>query len=159
METWKEIKDYPKYEVSDNGRIKNSRTGHILKPGTHRQGYSLVWLCDEDGRHGKTVHRLVAEAFIDNPLSKPQVNHKDGNKSNNSVENLEWNTGSENTAHAYRTGLFDGRPTKSVRIVETGETFNSLRDCAKSLNANASGISACAHGRFGSYRGLHFELS
>lgn len=158
METWRKIKDCPRYEVSDEGRVKNSKTGRVLKQGVHRQGYSLVWLCGENGRHGKAVHRLVAEAFIDNLNSKPQVNHKDGNKSNNCVRNLEWSTGSENTIHAYQTGLFNGKPKVSIRIVETGETFESIRDCAEHIGGSSGDICACAHGKLKSYKNLHFEL-
>ena len=155
MENWRPIREYPRYEVSDNGRVKNSKTGRILKQGTHRQGYSLVWLSDSGKTSGRSVHRLVAEAFIPNPESKPQVNHIDGNKSNNNVDNLEWNTGSENILHAYR--LSDSHYKTPVRIVETGETFDSVKSCAAAINGQSGNISSCIHGKADTYKGLHFE--
>lgn len=157
MEEWREIREYPKYSVSNEGRVRNFKTGRILKQGTHKQGYHLVWLSDENGRHGKSVHRLVAEAFIPNPNGKPQVNHIDGNKANNGVKNLEWNTGSENTKHAYKTGLLMGRPKSPVRIIETGEIFGSIRECASKLNGSQGDIWKCLAGKQKSHCGLHFE--
>ena len=157
MEVWRNVRDYPGYRISNTGRVKNSITGRILKPGQHRQGYSMVWLSDRNGVRGKTIHRLVAEAFIPNPEHKPQVNHVDGNKSNNYIDNLEWNTGSENTIHAYRTSLFNGRPKVPVRIVETGEIFDSIKECAIAISGSPGNICSCIHGRLDSYKGLHFE--
>lgn len=158
MEDWRVIPDFPNYAVSDTGLVKNLKTGRILRPGVHRQGYLLVWLSDHGLRYGKSIHRLVTEAFIPNPDGKSQVNHKDGNKTNNHVDNLEWSTGSENTLHAYRTGLFGGRPRVPVRIVETGEIFESIRECAIAINGSSGDICSCLHGEIESYRGLHFEM-
>lgn len=158
MERWKSIKGYSNYEISDYGRVRNVNTGRLLKQGMHRQGYSLVWLSEYGERYAKTVHRLVAEAFIPNPDCKPQVNHIDGDKSNNHYTNLEWVTGSENTIHAYRSLLFDGRPKVPVRIVETGETFNSIKEYAAAIRGNPANICSCIHGKLDSYRNLHFEM-
>lgn len=157
MERWKSIQGYPHYEVSDHGRVKNSKTGRILKQGRHKQGYSLVWLSNDGRRRGRSVHSLVGEAFVPNPNHKPQINHKDGVKSNNYVDNLEWSTGSENTQHAYDTGLFDGRPKVAVKIIETEEIYDSVKDCAEAIGGSPSGVSSCASGRFECYKGLHFE--
>jgi len=76
-----------------------------LKARIHPEGYLQVALMIDGKRYEKLVHRLVAEAFIDNPEKKPQINHKDGNKMNNQATNLEWATPSENGKHAYMTGL------------------------------------------------------
>lgn len=156
MEIWTNVEDYPNYLVSNRGRVKNAKTNRILKFGKHRQGYSLVWLCDSEGRHGKSVHRLVAEAFLPNPEDKDQVNHIDGNKSNNDVNNLEWSSGSENMRHAYDVLGVSCRPTVGVKIVETGEIFGSIRECANAINGSSGDICLCINGKLDSYRGLHF---
>lgn len=157
MEEWRSIDSYPNYDVSNCGRVRNSKTGRVLKPGRHKQGYSLVWLSKAGKTKGRSVHSLVANAFIPNPENKPQVNHLDGDKSNNHIGNLEWSTGSENTLHAYRTSLNKGRSRTPVLVIETGEKFNSIKECAAAIHGDSSDICACIHGRIESYKGLHFR--
>lgn len=95
------------YWCDTNGNIWSHKWNKIkkLKARIHPEGYLQVALMIEGKRHEKLVHRLVAEAFINNTEKKPQINHKDGNKMNNQVKNLEWVTPSENGRHAYHTGL------------------------------------------------------
>jgi hypothetical protein len=105
-EEWKEIKEVKGiYSVSNQGRVRNNRSGYILKPVEYHKGYVKVNLKVDGVSVNRQVHRLVAEAFIDNPENKPEVNHKNGIKDDNRVENLEWVTGEENRRHAYETGL------------------------------------------------------
>lgn len=101
LEIFKTIPGFPDYEVSTWGRVFSKKTGRFLKQEEHYKGYLRVDLFDVHGerKHFK-VHRLVAEAFIPNPLGKDQINHKDGNNTNNSVTNLEWVTCQENMLKA-----------------------------------------------------------
>ena len=97
-EEWKPINDYDNYEVSSLGNVRNSNTGRVLKQMC-KGGYVFTGLSKNSSGKTCAVHRLVALAFIDNPENKPQVNHKDKNRSNNIVSNLEWSTASENNIH------------------------------------------------------------
>lgn len=120
MEVWNDIvgfEDY--YMVSNLGRVKRKSRevnnnsyggkmimkGKILSPYLSKKGYSTLRLQVDNKRYSFPVHRLVAKAFIDNPDDKPQVNHIDGDKTNNNVTNLEWCNNSENQLHAYKNGL------------------------------------------------------
>jgi len=106
MGIWKDIKGFEgMYQASTCGHIRNSRTGHIMSPCLNRKGYPQTSLWKNKKGHSKTIHRHVAETFIPNPENKPQVNHIDGNKLNNNIDNLEWNTSNENIQHAYDNGL------------------------------------------------------
>lgn len=100
VEIWKIISEKPNYSVSNLGRIVNNRTNRVLKPIKKSSGYYEVSLGRVDNKQcGFLIHRLVAKAFIENPENKPVVNHKDLDKLNNSLENLEWCTYSENRIH------------------------------------------------------------
>ena len=104
MEHWKQIDDYPLYEVSDFGRIRSSikRPKRILKPQKNSRGYYRIHLRNDHGIKLFFVHRLVASAFVENPEGKPHVNHIDNDPANNSAVNLEWVTPKENSAHSIK---------------------------------------------------------
>jgi len=166
VDTWLPVVGYEGfYEVSNNGRVRGL-TRQVLKHDGVRtcpskillpdmsKGYPRVVLGRGGNRKRVLVHRLVAEAFIPNQFGKPVVNHKDGNRSNNCVSNLEWCTQRENAIHAHRTGLqvvssgesnpmFGRRGAKTNRakaVVSktTGKFWGSLIDAAAELGINYS---------------------
>ena len=144
-EEWKSIKGYEGlYEVSNMGRVKSLRYGkeRIMSTPDNSTGYRNVELNNKEPKR-KMIHRLVAEAFIPNPMNLPVVNHLDGDKHNNCVSNLEWCTYRQNTLHAIKLGLFSpvvnlaGPKGKPIAIyTKTGEFvsfFSSATEAAKVL--------------------------
>jgi hypothetical protein len=101
---WKEIKGYENYQISIDGLIKNKKTNKVLKARGNNNQYPHVLLYGNSKRDVQ-IGRLVAETFISNPNSLPEVNHEDGNKWNNHISNLKWVTKSENCKHRDSTGL------------------------------------------------------
>ena len=142
------MREIDNYNIYSDGRIFSLKRNKFLKPQKRGNGYLFVCL------NGKamSIHRLVALLFIENPFNKVEVNHKDGNKQNNHVSNLEWVTKSENTKHSYRLGLqkpkkgFDNLQSTPVKKIDaTGKEiciYGSLVEAAK-----ASGLK--------SYSGIH----
>ena len=96
VETFVEIEGFEKYEVSNLGKVRNIKSGRILKPRLHREGYLRHALYKNNKQKNLLLHRILATAFIDNPGEKTQVNHIDENKTNNDLSNLEWCTVKEN---------------------------------------------------------------
>ena len=115
-EYWQDVQDYEGYQISNHGRVRNKKTGKILKPYLTR-GYLRVSLYNELGRKCKLVHRLVAEAFLPNPNNKPDVNHINGCKTDANACNLEWVSASENMSHAHSNGL---RPVLNTQGEKNG---------------------------------------
>lgn len=145
METWKDVDGYEGiYEISNLGRLrsyyaKNGRlvnTSKLIKGKLDKDGYREVALSKNGKVKYTRIHRLVAEAFIDGDISL-EINHKDGDKLNNTVDNLEWVTTKENIQHAHKTGLHKGCRTKII-IEKDGEKmeFCSIVQASKYLNCN-----------------------
>lgn len=144
MEVWKDIPGTNgEYKISNYGKVKTSKTGRILSPAIDMCGYERVCLFKMDRRRRYKVHRLVAITFIPNPDNKEQVNHKDGNKRNNNIDNLEWVTNEENMHHSRENGLHDGHKrfceSRKKRIIathiESGKeiVFDSILAAKKAL--------------------------
>jgi hypothetical protein len=178
MEIWKSILGYEKlYEISNLGNVKSLNYNHTGKPKIlalkhHKSGYLTVMLCNNGVKKNKSVHVLVAEAFIENPNSYPCVNHIDGNKNNNNVSNLEWVTHSQNTQHAINTGLrldsnMRGKQgalnklSKPVLQYSKDGTFVkkwlSISEAARFYNCSPSTILNCCAGRIKSCKGYIWE--
>lgn len=156
-ELWKDIGGFPNYQVSSKGRIKNIKTGRILTPIPDKDGYLRVHLNND--HTVRRVHRLVGAAFIPNPDNKPQINHINGDKTDNTIENLEWCTIRENNIHALNSGLRN--ISKPVKIVETGEEFDSIRKCADAIGAKPQNVQAAAShsSNHRTVKGLHVEYT
>ena len=100
LEQWRKVRGWPPYQVSSYGRV----WGYKGPLRQSKKRYMFVHLCSKGRRQQHTVHRLVAKAFIKNPKRKPEVNHKNGNRYNNVVDNLEWVTRKENAQHSVKIG-------------------------------------------------------
>ena len=175
-EVWKDIKGYEGlYQVSNLGRVRSldrevkcrtsssgvsKRKGYILKPGIASNGYLMVALYNNKVQKCRTMHSLIAEAFIPNPDMLPCVNHKNGNRTDNRLENLEWVTYSENNYHAVRklgrTSPWKGKFGKDnphskpvIQLSKDGKIiaeYESAKDAARKLNTSQGRISDCCRG-------------
>ena len=141
------------YQVSNLGRV--SSRGRLLNPWTHNMGYYAVTLFRDGNAEKKLVHRLVADAFIPNPDNRPQVNHINGNKRDNRVENLEWCTNRENALHnAYTLGWDSNLPKRPVVCLTTGEKYASVTLAAKAVGGNSQNICKCCQGKRKHHKGM-----
>jgi len=143
MEEWKNIAGMKGlYQISNHGRIKSFRKkpqGKVLSVKNSTGWYLGCILCVNGKRHSVRIHRLVAETFIPNPESKPEINHKDGNKQNNHINNLEWTFRKENWDHAMKTGLANFKamnhrnkfinPKPVLQIREDGKIIGKFHNC------------------------------
>ena len=169
MEEWKSISGNSNYIVSNTGRVrrKGSSRDHSVRDN---KGYLTVDLYDHGKRKTERVHRLVAKEFIPNEDEKPLINHIDGNKHNNNISNLEWVTSVENVHHSWESGLSRpsygmlgksnpnaGRKGKPFKIVETGDVFDTLKDCEDTTDLSGKHINDCLCGRQKTHKGYHFE--
>lgn len=155
MEIWKQVENG--YSVSSEGRVRNDKSGLLLKASIGKVGYPVVSL---GSRMHRYVHRLVAQAFIDNPTNRRCVNHKNGCKYDNRLENLEWCTHQENVRHAFSSGLVGNsaisinamlaatrRPVEKVclstgNVIETYQSLNESMRCT-----GLSSIRHCVSGK------------
>ena len=161
MDRWKPILGFANYEVNENGAIRNVHTRKTLSTKNDR-GYDRVVLYDHGVRSIKQVHRIVAESFIDNPDHKHEVNHINGDKRDNRVQNLEWCTRSDNMKHAYAMGLkhcSGGLDERPVRVLETDQVYKSIHECARCLNCDQGHISHCLSGDRKTHKKYHFEYA
>lgn len=139
------------YEITRDGQVVNKTNGRVLKPQPNGKGYLRVSI----SKKLQFVHRLVAEKYIPNPDNLPQVNHKDGNKLNNNVENLEWVSNSENRKHAVDTGLhpsgercsYAKLTEKDVKYIREHHKEKMIKEWAEEYGVSRSTISDVIHYR------------
>lgn len=158
----KQIENYPKYEIDEYGNIYSN---YAVSNGSKRilrsngNGYLYLRLSNNGVISNEYVHRLVAKTFIPNPDNKPEINHMDGNKSNNHVSNLEWCTSSENKKHAIRTGLKN--PFVKVNQYDMNDnfiaSFPSVLAATIETGITKGAISNCLNGRKQSVRSYKWK--
>lgn len=147
-----------RYMVSNLGRVKNIETGKVLRTKLRKNGYKDVMLCFDGERKTFLVHRLVAQAFLENPNGYEYVNHKDECKSNNNVSNLEWCTASYNVKYGMgakarnsKVQQIDPKNGEIIRI------WDSMKSAAETLGINYQNISSVCRGRGKTAGGYHWE--
>lgn len=167
-EIWRDIDGFEgMYQISNYGRVrsilrtvisKNGIVKHlksvILNPGCYTSGYLFVALCKNGKVYQHSIHRLVANAFIPNPEHKPEVNHIDLNKKNNSVINLEWVTGTENQLHTVCMG--GKSQSKQVLCLETGIIYDSMARADAAIGCSEGFVSKSIRKGIGC-KGFHFK--
>lgn len=145
-EIWKPVTGYEMYEVSNTGKIR--RNNKLLNPSLTSKGYYTISLSKNGKVTKHRLHRLVAEAFIPNPYNKPSVDHKDANRQNNVVSNLQWVSAKENAHNPiYRLSTFKMIIQHTGNYLNYHNIFNSIREAEYYTGIEHSGISKCALGK------------
>ena len=154
-ESWVVVKQATRYLISSHGRVTGV-SGKLLKTNAPSGRYPRVSLCTHVGRtQNFTVHRLVESHFLPKDKERTHVNHIDGNRENNHVENLEWCTHTENMRHAHKNNMVTIR-TKPVKN-SLGVTFHSVRQASKLHGVSECCIASCARGEQKLSDGLKWE--
>lgn len=151
MEIWKTIENFPNYEVSNFGNVRNSSKNKLMTISIRKNGYCVVKLSFNGISKECKVYRLVAKAFVDNPNNLPYVNHKDENKTNNHVSNLEWCDSLYNNTYGTRCQRQADKIKKPIKQCDMQgniiKEFNSINKAAKELGILACNISNCLSGK------------
>ena len=156
------------YAITEDGQVYSYISKRYLKPAKNHGGYLTVCLSSKNGERKRFyIHRLVAFAFIDNPNNYPQVNHKDENKENNNIDNLEWCTSKYNNnygthnkrSHENRknTSLGNHPQARSVECVELHKIFSCAKEASLILGIDNSDIGKCCKGKLKTAGGYHWR--
>lgn len=151
-EEFRDIIDFPNYQISNFGNVYSKNKNSLLTPCDDSRGYLMVHLWKNNQQYAKKIHRLVAETFLENPKSLQDVNHKDENKHNNNVSNLEWVTRKDNINYGTRSKRQALALSKAIyqinkETLEIIQTFNSARDAERITGINNSNISQVCQGK------------
>lgn len=154
-EIWKTIDEYPNYQVSNLGRVKNIKKQSFLKPYPTRSGYLLVSLYSNKQRKCITIHRLVAEHFIPNPENKPCIDHINTDRTDNRIENLKWVTYSENMKNPETQIKLKNKTEKKIKEVLQFDLdmnfisrWDKIRDIENELKISHNSISYCCKEKY-----------
>lgn len=151
FETFVKIDGFEKYEVSNLGKVRNIKSGRLLKSYLDKDGYLKHCLSEHNKKKYLFLHRIIAIAFIDNPEEKSCVNHIDENKTNNDLSNLEWCTVKENNIHGTRIKRASEKCFKKVIQLDLNDNvlnvFESMTQAEQETGALASHISNCCNGK------------
>jgi len=142
----KQIGEFENYSINIDGSIYSKKHKRFLNPYKDKHGYLIIDLFKDKKRNTKKVHRLLAEVFIPNPNNLKEVNHIDGNKSNNDISNLEWCDRSSNMKHAFKTGLLKVK-YNPLYDIETGKRYNSTKEAAEMLGINYGTLKGYLNGK------------
>lgn len=156
MEIWKPLINFSSYNGSSEGRILNVRTQRILKPTVDKKGYAIVGLRKNNKYYVRRVHRVLADTFLGEHPDM-DVRHKDENRLNNHIDNLEWVTRNETIKRAYEKGTKKFWRQIPVRVVETGNVYETMKECAVDIGCNPADVRRCVLGERKSAKGFHFE--
>lgn len=155
----RDIKGYEGlYAITVNGKVWSYHRKKYLNT-SYVGGYEKVVLCKNSNVKTYYIHRLVAEAYIPNPDNKAHINHKDENKQNNFVGNLEWTTAKENCNYGKRNDIISNKRSKMVYCVELNKVFISATQAAKELNLNDGNINKCCKGINKTTGGYHWRYA
>lgn len=151
-------KNFPNYDVTNDGNIQNRKTGRILKPQLDRNGFKQVSLRKDKKQYTARVARVVADSFYEDSHPELTIDYKDGDKKNTAPDNLTFSTRGESYARAYDVGKKKYIPHVRVRIVETGKAYRSIRACAIALGDESYrySIGKCLDNPNKSFRGYHY---
>lgn len=157
MEIWKPLRYFPSYNGSSEGRIMNIKTGRILKMYISEKGYVQVCLRKNNQQYTVKVHKVIAETFLGEHPGMV-VRHRDLNRSNNHIDNLEWCTRQDTIRDAFGRGSKIPPHSTQIRVVETDDIYDSIAECARSLDCCRSDIFKCLSGKLPHVKGFHFEV-
>lgn len=171
MKEWRKIKEYEGYEVSNYGEVRTlglkqeysdgrviGKPSKLLKPNAANNGYYNVFLYKNTKKKGYGIHRLVAQAFIPNPDNLPQVNHINGNKHDNRVENLEWCNASYNQLHAVKKGLVKVHKVEQYDLSgKYIKTWDSIKEITKTFKVSHTLFVKCCNNKIDSAYGYKWQ--